>query len=208
MNCTSVLSNLLHRVLLVTKKINYCRTFPFDDGRQCILVTKHPERISVWGVASIRSLLGTVQISGFLLRPGQPAVDVYSPNTTSFITLETSQSVTEPEGDLSKTLSAINELKKATRKEILAAVDTQSNVLLFAETIEKQRLDFVTNIPRFQQIFWSKDAGTAKNFVSLGSLPIAVNLYPGVRQTRISKDMTKVCEQFCAAIQKGEFKRR
>lgn len=172
------------------------------------MVTKLPGHFGVWGQASIQCLFGEVEILGSVLRQGSPSVDVYSPNTSSFLSIWThphnSLSKEGPLNDyLDKMLANNDQLK--TEIQFYVSLDENSVVLLFSKPKKKKRLDFVTAIQQFRGIFWSPDMqGGFVCHKPVGSLPIAICPLSRPRSVRIRSDMRNLANKFVSEIEKGK----
>ncbi|KAJ7336072.1 Polynucleotide 5'-hydroxyl-kinase nol9 [Desmophyllum pertusum] len=137
----------------------------------CLLFLGKGQKVCIKGMALIKTLTGLVNIFGSNIGPNHDAVQIFSPSTSSLVTLsECSEVDTTKKTDLKKLLKdALQSQSSEVFKKALARAKKAATVLLMT-SLQTVDTNFVCSFQCFEQIF-SLDLGKDN---SLGSTELSL----------------------------------
>ncbi|KAK6178459.1 hypothetical protein SNE40_013247 [Patella caerulea] len=126
-------------------------------GHRSLLILTHPAELCFKGKAKIRSLLGSCKILGYEIKPGNNFVDVFSPNSNSFLTIKTVSG--EPKNTVANVVTA-EKLNESSLNQLLADVNELINedcvVLILDKLISPINFESST-VPQVKNLFHLDD---------------------------------------------------
>ncbi|XP_050397235.1 polynucleotide 5'-hydroxyl-kinase NOL9 isoform X2 [Patella vulgata] len=126
-------------------------------GHRSVLILTHPAELCFKGKAKVRSLLGSCKILGYEIKPGNNSVDVFSPNSNSFLTIKTVRG--EPKNTVANVVTA-DMLNESSLNQLLADLNELANgdcvVLILDRLISPINFESST-VPQFKNLFHLDD---------------------------------------------------
>ena len=117
------------------------------------------QSVSIKGLAQIKTLIGSAEVFGFILEANHGPVEIFSPSTSSLVTVsECSKGDSSNRTNLKTTLQdALQNQPSDVIKKILARAKKAAVVLLIS-SLQSVEMNFVCSFQSFQDIF-SLDLG-------------------------------------------------
>ncbi|KAH3881717.1 polynucleotide 5'-hydroxyl-kinase NOL9-like [Dreissena polymorpha] len=119
-----------------------------DDS--VILVLCHPSEVTVKGRVRVQCLVGAADVMAFSLKPGNKAVDIYSPTCNSLITIATRIG----ENNVACALSDIQKVCKTKENQLKNSLEEkQTFVVLLFQKIDTYMCKFISSFQPYASIF-------------------------------------------------------